>query len=30
LGYSTTFMLVLLLVGITIFNRVERSFMDTV
>jgi lipopolysaccharide transport system permease protein len=30
LGYSTLFMLVLLLTGITIFNKVERSFMDTV
>lgn len=30
LGYSTIFMFVLLLAGITIFNRVERSFMDTV
>lgn len=30
LGYSTIFMLVLLLVGITIFNKVERSFMDTI
>ena len=30
LGYSTIFMVILLLVGITIFNRVERSFMDTV
>jgi lipopolysaccharide transport system permease protein len=30
LGYSAIFMLVLLLLGIMIFNRVERSFMDTV
>jgi lipopolysaccharide transport system permease protein len=30
LGYSTIFMIVLLLIGITIFNKVERSFMDTV
>ncbi len=30
LGYSTFFMILLLLSGITIFNRVERSFMDTV
>jgi lipopolysaccharide transport system permease protein len=30
LGYSTIFMILLLLSGITIFNRVERSFMDTV
>ncbi len=30
LGYSTIFMVVLLLAGITIFNKVERSFMDTI
>lgn len=30
LAYSTVFMLVLLLSGILIFNRVEKSFMDTV
>lgn len=30
LGYSTIFMIVLLIAGITIFNKVERSFMDTV
>jgi lipopolysaccharide transport system permease protein len=30
LGYSSIFMIVLLLSGITIFNKVERSFMDTV
>jgi lipopolysaccharide transport system permease protein len=30
LGYSFIFMVVLLLLGITIFNKVERSFMDTV
>ncbi len=30
LGYSTIFMILLLLSGITIFNKVERSFMDTV
>jgi len=30
LGYSFTFMTVLLLIGIVIFNRVQRSFMDTV
>jgi len=30
LGYSSAFMLVLLLTGITIFNKVERNFMDTV
>jgi lipopolysaccharide transport system permease protein len=30
LGYSSIFMVILLLSGITIFNKVERSFMDTV
>lgn len=30
LGYSFTFMCILLLFGILIFNRVQRSFMDTV
>lgn len=30
LGYSFGFMVVLLVVGIVIFNRVQRSFMDTV
>lgn len=30
LGYSFTFMVCLLLIGIIIFNRVERTFMDTV
>jgi lipopolysaccharide transport system permease protein len=30
LGYSFAFMSVLLLFGIVIFNRVQRSFMDTV
>ena len=30
LGYSAIFMIVLLLAGITIFNKVERSFMDTI
>ncbi len=30
LGYSFAFMIVLLLVGIVIFNKVEKSFMDTV
>jgi lipopolysaccharide transport system permease protein len=30
LVYSTVFMIVTLLVGIVIFNKVERSFMDTV
>ena len=30
LGYSFVFMLVLLCVGIIVFNKVQRSFMDTV
>lgn len=30
LGYSFAFMLVLLSVGIIVFNKVQRSFMDTV
>lgn len=30
LGYSFCFMLILLFLGIIIFNRVEKSFMDTV
>ena len=30
LGYSFGFMLVLLAIGIVIFNKVQRSFMDTV
>lgn len=30
LGYSAGFTLVLLVVGIALFNRVERTFMDTV
>ncbi len=30
LGYSFVFMLVLLAVGIVVFNKVQRSFMDTV
>ncbi|MDR1544998.1 MAG: ABC transporter permease [Prevotellaceae bacterium] len=30
LGYSTVFMIVLLGIGIVVFNRVQRSFMDTV
>ncbi|MFI3266034.1 MAG: ABC transporter permease [Rikenellaceae bacterium] len=30
LGYSTGFMLVLLLLGVVIFNKVQRSFMDTI
>lgn len=30
LGYSFTFMVILLVVGLVIFNKVQRSFMDTV
>ena len=30
LGYSFAFMSILLLFGIVIFNKVQRSFMDTV
>ena len=30
LGYSFTFMVFLLIVGIVVFNKVQRSFMDTV
>ncbi|MBJ7879176.1 ABC transporter permease [Gelidibacter salicanalis] len=30
LGYSFVFMVVLMLVGIVVFNKVERTFMDTV
>jgi len=30
LGYSAAFTLVVLIIGILLFNRVERSFMDTV
>lgn len=30
LGYSLLFMVVLLMLGIVIFNKVQRSFMDTV
>ena len=30
LGYSFVFMLVLLGVGVVVFNKVQRSFMDTV
>ena len=30
LGYSTLFMIVLMGVGIIVFNKVQRSFMDTV
>ena len=30
LGYSSVFMLVVLFVGIAIFNKTEKNFMDTV
>lgn len=30
LGYSFTFMIVLLAIGIVVFNKVQKSFMDTV
>ena len=30
LGYSFTFMVVLLAIGIVVFNKVQKSFMDTV
>ena len=30
LGYSFGFMVVLLTIGIVVFNKVQRSFMDTV
>jgi len=30
LGYSFGFMLVLLALGVVVFNKVQRSFMDTV
>lgn len=30
LGYSFTFMTILLVVGVVVFNKVQRSFMDTV
>jgi lipopolysaccharide transport system permease protein len=30
LGYSFAFMCILLVIGIVIFNKVQRSFMDTV
>ena len=30
LGYSFVFMSVLLVIGVVIFNKVQRSFMDTV
>ena len=30
LGYSFGFMVVLLITGVVVFNKVQRSFMDTV
>ncbi len=30
LGYSFSFMMVLLIIGVIVFNKVQRSFMDTV
>ena len=30
LGYSFSFMIVLLSIGIVVFNKVEKTFMDTV
>ena len=30
LGYSFTFMVILLVLGVVVFNKVQRSFMDTV
>ena len=30
LGYSAIFMLVVVFVGVVIFNRVEKTFIDTV
>lgn len=30
LGYSIGFMTILMIVGIVVFNRIQRSFMDTV
>ena len=30
LGYSFVFMLVVLFIGIGVFNKVEKTFMDTV
>jgi len=30
LGYSFTFMVILLVIGVVVFNKVQRSFMDTV
>jgi lipopolysaccharide transport system permease protein len=30
LGYSFAFMIILLFLGIVVFNKVQRSFMDTI
>jgi lipopolysaccharide transport system permease protein len=30
LGYSTVFAIIIFSVGIIVFNKVEKSFMDTV
>jgi len=30
LAYSTGFMLVVIMIGVVIFNRVEKTFIDTV
>ncbi|MCL4100550.1 hypothetical protein SAMN05720766_101236 [Fibrobacter sp. UWH9] len=30
LGYSAGFMIVLLALGIIVFNRIQKTFMDTV
>jgi lipopolysaccharide transport system permease protein len=30
LGYSVIFMVLLVLIGVTIFNRIEQTFMDTI
>jgi lipopolysaccharide transport system permease protein len=30
LGYSATFMVVVMFIGVVIFNRVEKTFIDTV
>jgi lipopolysaccharide transport system permease protein len=30
LGYSFAFMVVLIAIGVVVFNKVQKSFMDTV
>jgi lipopolysaccharide transport system permease protein len=30
IGYSTVFTLVLLMIGVLVFNKVEKNFVDTV